>query len=75
MIKMPDPRPLAFIGGSDKSLRNFPKDVRRVIGQGLWAAQLGKKHPDAKPLKGFKGSGVVEIVADHDGDTSVESIP
>lgn len=27
------------------------------------------KHPDAKPLKGFKGAGVLEIVENFDGDT------
>ena len=33
-------------------------------------AQLGgKHHPKAKPLKGFHGSGVVEIADDYDGDT------
>jgi phage-related protein len=26
-------------------------------------------HPSAKPLKGFKGAGVVEVVEDFDGDT------
>ena len=31
--------------------------------------QKGGKHPDAKPLKGFKGAGVLEIVSDFDGDT------
>jgi phage-related protein len=35
----------------------------------LYRSQLGKKHPDAKPLKGFKGAGVLEIVQDFDGDT------
>jgi phage-related protein len=32
-------------------------------------AQRGGKHPSAKPLKGFKGAGVLEIVEDHRGDT------
>jgi phage-related protein len=32
-------------------------------------AQQGGKHPDAKPLKGFAGAGVLEIIEDHDGDT------
>jgi phage-related protein len=32
-------------------------------------AQSGGKHPSAKPLKGFKGAGVLEIIEDHDGDT------
>ena len=29
----------------------------------------GDKHPSAKPLKGFKGAGVLEIVEDYRGDT------
>lgn len=69
MIDKPNPKPLVFIGDSDRNLRTFPKNVRTVIGQGLWAAQLGKLHPDAKPLKGFKGAGVAEIIADRYGDT------
>ena len=32
-------------------------------------AQQGGKHRDAKPLKGFGGAGVVEIVTDYRGDT------
>jgi phage-related protein len=32
-------------------------------------AQKGGKHPDAKPLKGFGGAGVLEVVSDFDGDT------
>jgi phage-related protein len=35
----------------------------------LYQAQLGGKHPSAKPLKGYKGAGVLEIVEDFDGDT------
>ena len=31
--------------------------------------RLGAKHPSAKPLKGFRGAGVLEVVEDHDGDT------
>ncbi len=30
---------------------------------------MGDKHPSAKPLKGFKGAGVLEIIEDHAGDT------
>lgn len=44
-------------------------EVQRVFGYALHVAQLGGKHPDAKPLKGFTGAGVLEAVADHDGDT------
>ena len=39
----------------------------REIGYALWFAQVGDKHPSAKPLKGFKGAGVLEIVEDHRG--------
>ena len=39
------------------------------MGYALWLAQQGDKHPDAKPLKGFGGGGVLEVVEDHDGDT------
>lgn len=58
-----------WIGPSLSDLRDFPEDVRRAFGQALFEAQLGGKHPAAKPLKGFGGAGVLEIVEDHDGDT------
>jgi phage-related protein len=50
-------------------LRDFPDDVRRFMGQALFEAQLGGKHPAAKPLRGFHGAGVLEIVDDFDGNT------
>jgi phage-related protein len=31
----------------------FPEEVRRQVGGALWDAQLGRKAPFAKPLKGF----------------------
>ena len=43
-----------------------------MLGFGIYLAQMGEKHPDAKPLKGgseFKGAGVLEMVDDHNGDT------
>jgi phage-related protein len=39
------------------------------MGYALHLAQIGDKHEDAKPLKGFGGAGVLEIVTDHVGDT------
>jgi phage-related protein len=47
----------------------MPKGVRSRIGYALYVAQCGGKHRDAKPMQGFGGGGVVEIVADHRGDT------
>ena len=32
-------------------------------------AQQGGQHASTKPLKGFGGAGVVEIIDDHQGDT------
>lgn len=39
------------------------------MGFALYQAQLGRMHSSAKPLKGFGGASVVEIVDDHKGDT------
>ena len=60
---------LIWIGSSLKDLRAFPEDVKDVIGFALSEAQAGGKHPGAKPLRGYKGAGVLEIVDDFDGDT------
>lgn len=62
-------KPVEWIGSSRNDLRKFPEEVQQMMGFALYRAQLGKKHPDAKPLKGFKGSGVLEIVENFDGDT------
>jgi phage-related protein len=63
------PKPVRWIGSSQEDLRTFPEDVRRRVGGALWDAQLGFKAPYAKPLKGFSGAGVLEIVDEFDGDT------
>ena len=39
------------------------------MGYALYLAQIGDKHPSAKPLKGYVGAGVLEIVDNYDGDT------
>lgn len=62
-------RAVCWIGSSRDDLRVFPEEVRREVGYALWFAQKGDKHPSAKPLKGFKGAGVLEIVEDFRGDT------
>lgn len=60
-------KPVYWIGKSLEDLRNFSAEVRRNIGFALHYAQMGEKHPSAKPLKGFGGAGVLEIVEAHDG--------
>ncbi len=47
----------------------MPSDVVDVFGFALHLAQSGKKHDQAKPLKGFGGASVLEVVEDHMGDT------
>ncbi len=62
-------KPVEWVGSSLEDLKEFPVDVQQVIGYALYLAQSGEKHPSAKPLKGFKGAGVLEVVEDFDGDT------
>src|SRR6476469_2322306 len=64
-----DQRSVVWVGSSKRDLRAFPDEVQHEIGFALWRAQEGKKHPNAKPLKGFGGAGVLEIVTDEEGDT------
>jgi phage-related protein len=63
------PKPLFWIGTSRKDLKAFPLSVRRTFGFALFQAQLGGKHVDVKPLKGFGGAGVLEIVGQDAGGT------
>jgi phage-related protein len=56
------------VGSSRKDLSGFPLDVRQVMGFALYLAQTREKHLAAKPLKGFGGAGVLEVVEDYDGD-------
>ena len=47
----------------------MPDEVKSAFGFALYLAQQGKKHQNAKPLKGFSGAGVLEVVEDCLGDT------
>ena len=47
----------------------FPELVQQRMGYALYLAQIGDKHESVKPLKGFGGAGVLEVVEDHAGDT------
>lgn len=63
------PKPLFWVGSSKRNLKAFPLKVRRTMGFALFQAQTGGKHVDAKPLKGFGGAGVLEVVEDQAGST------
>jgi phage-related protein len=62
-------KPIEWIGSSLKDLRGFPEEVKDVMGVALDVAQQGEKHESAKPLQGFGGAGVLEVIDDFDGDT------
>ena len=62
-------KPVVWVGSTRKDLRAFPQAVQRVVGQALFVAQLGETPPDAKPLKGSGGGGVIELIENHRGDT------
>ncbi len=60
---------LLWIGSAKRDLMEMPGDVIDDFGYGLYQAQIGK-HPDiGKPLTGFGGASVIELVQDHRGDT------
>jgi phage-related protein len=60
---------VVWIGSSRRDLKAFPAEVKDVMGYALYQAQLGLKAPSAKPLRGFGGAGVLEIVEDFQSDT------
>ncbi len=70
MVDRPESlKPLTWIGPSQKDFRAFPDPVKDDMGYALYLAQLGKKPESAKPLRGFGGASVLELVEDHDRDT------
>jgi phage-related protein len=68
MTEEPPFKPVIWIGSSRKDFGAFPGPVKDRMGYALYVAQQGGRHVDAKPLKGYGGAGVVEIVRDHKGD-------
>jgi phage-related protein len=60
---------IVWIGSSRSDLKAFPAEVQDAIGYALYQAQIGLKAPAAKPMRGFGGAGVLEIVEDFQTDT------
>jgi len=65
----PGRRELVWVGPTRKDIRALPQPVRRAFGLSLYAVQLGETPPDAKPLRGFGGAGILELIGDHRGST------
>ena len=62
------PKPVRWIASSKADLSAFPEEVKRRVGGALWDAQIGRRAPFAKPLKGFGSAAVLEVVEDFDGN-------
>jgi len=58
-----------FVGSALDDLRNFPEAVKQDIGYALFQAQKGEKPLSAKPLHGFGGAAVLEIIENFYSDT------
>jgi phage-related protein len=69
MTDEPPLKPVVWVGSSREDLREFPDPVQDHLGYALYLAQRGGKHRDTKPLTGFGGAGVVEIIQDYRGNT------
>jgi phage-related protein len=69
MDKPPSLKPLYWVGSSKRDLLSLPEPVVDFFGYALYLAQDGKKHGQAKPLKGFGSAGVLEVVEDWNQST------
>ncbi|MCZ6628188.1 MAG: type II toxin-antitoxin system RelE/ParE family toxin [SAR324 cluster bacterium] len=63
-----EPKPVEWVGSSKTDLKTFPAKVQDRVGFALFQAQIGLKHPDARPLTRM-GSGVMEVVSRFERDT------
>jgi phage-related protein len=52
---------LVWVGSSKEDYIAFPAEVQDEMGYALYQAQIGKAPRQAKVLKGFGGSGVIEL--------------
>jgi phage-related protein len=68
-----DEKQLFWVGSSKKDLMRLPVGVRKFFGHALNFAQNGEQHDAAKVLKGFGGSGVLEVVED-DADGTYRAV-
>ena len=69
MASFPRPlRPLLWVGSTKRDYGKFPPAVQDGLGFALFLVQTGQHPPIAKPVKGF-GSGVLELIEDHMGNT------
>jgi len=64
-----DKKPLFWVGSAKKDLKAMPEDVKDTFGFALYLAQIGGKHSQSKPLKGFGSTGVLEVIESSESGT------
>ena len=64
----PELKPMVWLASTKRDLMALPVEVIDTFGYALYLAQTGKKHEQAKPLRGFGSAGVLEIVEDWRGN-------
>jgi phage-related protein len=69
MEQPPSLKPLHWVGSSKRDLLALPGEAVDVFGYALYLAQLGMKHEQAKPMRGFGSAGVLEVIEDLKGNT------
>ena len=62
-------KPLYWIASSLKDLKAMPVSLQKAFGTALRSVQLGGTPGTSKPLRGFGGAGVLELVEDYDRGT------
>lgn len=55
-------RQLVYLGSSQKDARKLPDEVQELFAYALDVALKGGQHEDAKPLIGFHGRSVIEVL-------------
>jgi phage-related protein len=63
------PKPIRWMAATKEDLSSSLTPVKEAIGYALYEVQCGRKPANAKPLHGFGGASVLEVVEDFDGDT------
>ena len=69
LVDTDEPKRLVWLGSSRRDLKAFPEEVKDAIGYALFEAQVGRKSQLSKPLSGFGGAGVLEIIEDFQRNT------
>lgn len=68
-MNTPPLKQLLWVASSKRDFKEFPAEVQNNMGRALRDAQFGGTPLHAKPLKGFIGAGVLELIEDHDRST------